>query len=165
MNAPKKIKSALISVYDKTGLDNIVKSLHANNVTIYSTGGTQAFIEGLNIPVERVEDLTDFPEILGGRVKTLHPKIFGGILNRQDHAGDVEQMKEFNIPQIDLVIVDLRRDVSNLKIVMHLVEKHIEKGKVIGLCSNQEHKTLEAIKCNYEVIGEHGHLLLVHIKK
>jgi phosphoribosylaminoimidazolecarboxamide formyltransferase/IMP cyclohydrolase len=107
MNAPKKIKSALISVYDKTGLDNIVKSLHANNVTIYSTGGTQAFIEGLNIPVERVEDLTDFPEILGGRVKTLHPKIFGGILNRRNLAEDQAQIAQFNIPEIDLVIVDL----------------------------------------------------------
>ena len=107
MNAPKKIKSALISVYDKTGLDNIVKSLHANNVTIYSTGGTQAFIEGMNIPVERVEDLTDFPEILGGRVKTLHPKIFGGILNRRNLAEDQAQIAQFNIPEIDLVIVDL----------------------------------------------------------
>ncbi|MEY4521735.1 MAG: hypothetical protein RIT10_920 [Bacteroidota bacterium] len=107
MNAPKKIKSALISVYDKTGLDDIVKTLHANNVTIYSTGGTQAFIEGMKIPVERVEDLTDFPEILGGRVKTLHPKIFGGILNRRNLAEDQAQIAQFNIPEIDLVIVDL----------------------------------------------------------
>jgi phosphoribosylaminoimidazolecarboxamide formyltransferase/IMP cyclohydrolase len=107
MNAPKKIKSALISVYDKTGLDDIVKTLHTNNVTIYSTGGTQAFIEGMKIPVERVEDLTDFPEILGGRVKTLHPKIFGGILNRRNLAEDQAQIAQFNIPEIDLVIVDL----------------------------------------------------------
>ncbi len=78
---------------------------------------------------------------------------------------DFVSAKKLINEDVDLVIVDLRRDVSNLKIVMHLVEKHIEKGKVIGLCSNQEHKTLEAIKCNYEVIGEHGHLLLVHIKK
>ena len=107
MNTSKKIKSALISVYDKTGLDEIVKTLHANNVTIYSTGGTQAFIEGMNIPVERVEDLTDFPEILGGRVKTLHPKIFGGILNRRNLAEDQAQIAQYNIPEIDLVIVDL----------------------------------------------------------
>jgi phosphoribosylaminoimidazolecarboxamide formyltransferase/IMP cyclohydrolase len=107
MNTSKKIKSALISVYDKTGLEDIVKTLHANNVTIYSTGGTQAFIEGMNIPVERVEDLTDFPEILGGRVKTLHPKIFGGILNRRNLVEDQAQIAQFNIPEIDLVIVDL----------------------------------------------------------
>ncbi len=107
MNTTKKIASALISVFDKNGLEPIVKALHQNNVTIYSTGGTEAFIKDLGIPVVAVEDITAFPEILGGRVKTLHPKIFGGILNRQDHAGDVEQMKEFNIPQIDLVIVDL----------------------------------------------------------
>lgn len=107
MNTTKTIQSALISVFDKTGLEPIVKALHGNNVTIYSTGGTEAFIKGLGIPVVPVEEVTEYPSILGGRVKTLHPKIFGGILNRQDHAGDVEQMKEFNIPQIDLVIVDL----------------------------------------------------------
>lgn len=107
MNTTKKIASALISAFDKNGLEPIVKALHQNNVTIYSTGGTETFIKNLGIPVVAVEDITAFPEILGGRVKTLHPKIFGGILNRQDHAGDVEQMKEFNIPQIDLVIVDL----------------------------------------------------------
>jgi phosphoribosylaminoimidazolecarboxamide formyltransferase/IMP cyclohydrolase len=107
MNTTKKIASALISVFDKNGLEPIVKALHQNNVTIYSTGGTETFIKDLGIPVVAVEDITAFPEILGGRVKTLHPKIFGGILNRQDHAGDVEQMQEFNIPQIDLVIVDL----------------------------------------------------------
>ena len=107
MNTTKKIASALISVFDKTGLEHIVKALHQNNVTIYSTGGTETFIKNLDIPVVAVEDITSFPEILGGRVKTLHPKIFGGILNRQDHSGDVQQMQEFNIPQIDLVIVDL----------------------------------------------------------
>ncbi len=107
MNSTKKIASALISVFDKTGLEPIVKALHQNNVTIYSTGGTETFIKNLDIPVVAVEDITSFPEILGGRVKTLHPKIFGGILNRQDHYGDVQQMQEFNIPQIDLVIVDL----------------------------------------------------------
>ena len=108
MNSTKKIASALISVFDKTGLEPIVKALHQNNVTIYSTGGTETFIKNLDIPVVAVEDITSFPEILGGRVKTLHPKIFGGILNRQDHSGDVQQMQEFNIPQIDLVIVYLQ---------------------------------------------------------
>jgi phosphoribosylaminoimidazolecarboxamide formyltransferase/IMP cyclohydrolase len=107
MSTTKKIQSALISVFDKNGLEPIVKELHKHNVTIYSTGGTETFIKELNIPVVPVEDVTSYPSILGGRVKTLHPKIFGGILNRQDHDGDVAQMKEFEIPQIDLVIVDL----------------------------------------------------------
>ena len=103
----KKIKSALISVYYKTGLENIVKELHKNNVVIYSTGGTQAFIEGLGVPVIAVEDLTEYPSILGGRVKTLHPKIFGGILNRRSLNSDQETIIEYGIPSLDLVIVDL----------------------------------------------------------
>jgi phosphoribosylaminoimidazolecarboxamide formyltransferase/IMP cyclohydrolase len=107
MNTTKMIQSALISVFDKTGLEPIVKALHQKNVTLFSTGGTEEFILNLGIPVVKVEDITSYPSILGGRVKTLHPKIFGGILNRQDHAGDVQQMKDFDIPQIDLVIVDL----------------------------------------------------------
>ncbi|MFB9078514.1 bifunctional phosphoribosylaminoimidazolecarboxamide formyltransferase/IMP cyclohydrolase [Flavobacterium procerum] len=107
MSTTKTIQSALISVFSKDGLEPIVKKLHEQNVTIYSTGGTEDFIKNLGIPVVPVEDITAFPEILGGRVKTLHPKIFGGILNRQDNESDVQQMKEFDIPQIDLVIVDL----------------------------------------------------------
>ncbi|UUC45821.1 bifunctional phosphoribosylaminoimidazolecarboxamide formyltransferase/IMP cyclohydrolase [Flavobacterium cerinum] len=107
MNTTKTIQSALISVFDKDGLEPIVRKLHDHNVTIYSTGGTEDFIKNLGIPVVPVEDVTSYPSILGGRVKTLHPKIFGGILNRQDHEGDVQQMKEYEIPQIDLVIVDL----------------------------------------------------------
>lgn len=107
MSTSKTIKSALISVFSKDGLEPIVRKLHAQNVTFYSTGGTEDFIKNLGIPVVPVEDVTSYPSILGGRVKTLHPKIFGGILNRQDHEGDVQQMEEFNIPQIDLVIVDL----------------------------------------------------------
>ncbi len=107
MSTTKTIQSALISVFDKTGLEPIVKQLHQQNATIYSTGGTEEFIKKLGIPVIPVEDITAFPEILGGRVKTLHPKIFGGILNRQDNPTDVEQMNQFDIPQIDLVIVDL----------------------------------------------------------
>ena len=107
MNTTKTIKSALISVFSKDGLEPIVRKLHEQNVTFYSTGGTEEFIKNLGIPVVPVEDVTSYPSILGGRVKTLHPKIFGGILNRQDHEGDVQQMEEYNIPQIDLVIVDL----------------------------------------------------------
>lgn len=107
MNATKKIQSALISVFSKDGLEPIVQKLHSLNVTLYSTGGTEEFIKKLGIPVIPVESITDYPSILGGRVKTLHPKIFGGILNRQDNPSDVQQMQEYNIPQIDLVIVDL----------------------------------------------------------
>ncbi|WP_396155430.1 bifunctional phosphoribosylaminoimidazolecarboxamide formyltransferase/IMP cyclohydrolase [Flavobacterium sp.] len=107
MSTTKTIKSALISVFSKEGLEPIVRKLQEQNVTIYSTGGTEEFITNLGIPVVPVEDVTSFPEILGGRVKTLHPKIFGGILNRQDNETDVQQMREFEIPQIDLVIVDL----------------------------------------------------------
>ena len=107
MSDQKKIKNALISVFDKGGLDAIVKKLHEFNVTIYSTGGTQEFIEKMGIAVERVEDLTSYPSILGGRVKTLHPKIFGGILNRRENESDQAQIAEYEIPEIDLVIVDL----------------------------------------------------------
>ncbi|MCF6141716.1 bifunctional phosphoribosylaminoimidazolecarboxamide formyltransferase/IMP cyclohydrolase [Flavobacterium sp. K77] len=107
MNTTKTIQSALISVFSKEGLEPIVRQLNSQNVTIYSTGGTEDFIKNLGIPVVPVEDVTSYPSILGGRVKTLHPKVFGGILNRQDNESDVQQMKEFDIPQIDLVIVDL----------------------------------------------------------
>jgi phosphoribosylaminoimidazolecarboxamide formyltransferase/IMP cyclohydrolase len=105
--ADVKIKSALISVFDKGNLEPIVETLSKLGVKIYSTGGTQTFIEALGIGVERVEDLTDYPSILGGRVKTLHPKVFGGILGRRDFEGDKEQMAQYAIPEIDLVIVDL----------------------------------------------------------
>jgi phosphoribosylaminoimidazolecarboxamide formyltransferase/IMP cyclohydrolase len=107
MTTTKIIQSALISVFSKDGLEPIVRKLHEQNVTLYSTGGTEEFIKNLGIPVVPVEDVTSYPSILGGRVKTLHPKIFGGILNRQDNDSDAAQMEEFNIPQLDLVIVDL----------------------------------------------------------
>src|SRR6187551_1836798 len=107
MSTTKTIQSALISVFSKDGLEPIVRKLHEQNVTFYSTGGTEEFIKNLGIPVIPVEDVTSYPSILGGRVKTLHPKVFGGILNRQDNETDVQQMQEYNIPQIDLVIVDL----------------------------------------------------------
>lgn len=102
-----KIKNAIISVFNKDGLEPIIKELDSQGVTIYSTGGTQAFIEDLGVSVKRVEDLTSYPSILGGRVKTLHPKVFGAILNRNDNAEDQLQLEEFEIPTFDLVIVDL----------------------------------------------------------
>jgi len=107
MDKTKKIKSALISVYHKDGLDAIVMELHRLQVKMYSTGGTKDFIEGLGVPVTAVETLTDYPSIFGGRVKTLHPKIFGGILYRRDDAGDREEAAKYGISDIDLVIVDL----------------------------------------------------------
>ncbi len=103
----KKIESALISVYHKDNLEPIVRLLHQCKVRIFSTGGTQQFISGLGIPVVPVEDITSYPSILGGRVKTLHPKVFGGILARRGDAGDIEQMGQYEIPAIDMVIVDL----------------------------------------------------------
>jgi phosphoribosylaminoimidazolecarboxamide formyltransferase/IMP cyclohydrolase len=106
--APRKqISSALISVYHKDGLDPIVQLLHKLGITIYSTGGTEAFIKKLGIPVTPVESLTSYPSILGGRVKTLHPKVFGGILARREIGDDLDQLREYQIPEIDLVIVDL----------------------------------------------------------
>ena len=107
MSTVKTIKSALISVFHKDGLAPIVQKLNDLNVTIYSTGGTEKFIRELGIPVIPVDEVTSYPSILGGRVKTLHPKVFGGILNRQDNESDVAELAEYNIPQIDLVIVDL----------------------------------------------------------
>ena len=107
MSSNKTIKSALISVFSKEGLEPIVKELERLGATIYSTGGTQKFINDLGVNVIPVEDVTSYPSILGGRVKTLHPKVFGGILNRQNHSGDIAELAEFEIPQIDCVIVDL----------------------------------------------------------
>ena len=103
----RKIKNALISVFSKDGLEPIVRKLVELGVEIYSTGGTQNFIEDLGVSVNRVEDLTSYPSILGGRVKTLHPKVFGGILSRRDLDSDQKQLEEFEIPELDLVIVDL----------------------------------------------------------
>jgi len=103
----KKIQSALISVFYKDGLEPVVQQLHQLGITIYSTGGTQAFIEKLGIPVIPVENLTTYPSILGGRVKTLHPSVFGGILGRRDNETDLQEMKQYKIPELDLVIVDL----------------------------------------------------------
>ena len=107
MASQKQISTALVSVFSKEGLDQIVKKLHELGVSIYSTGGTQKFIKDLGIPVTAVEDLTSYPSILGGRVKTLHPKVFGGILARRELSEDLTQLAEYQIPEIDLVLVDL----------------------------------------------------------
>ena len=103
----KKIKTALVSVFHKDGLDELLAELNKNGVQFISTGGTQKFIEGLGYPCQKVEELTTYPSILGGRVKTLHPKVFGGILGRRELEEDQAEMAKYEIPEIDLVIVDL----------------------------------------------------------
>ncbi|MCK5678523.1 MAG: bifunctional phosphoribosylaminoimidazolecarboxamide formyltransferase/IMP cyclohydrolase PurH, partial [Flavobacteriaceae bacterium] len=107
MSSSKKAKSALISVFHKDGLEPIVKKLNTIGITIYSTGGTEKFIKNLGINVIPVEDLTSYPSILGGRVKTLHPKVFGGILSRRENDEDIKQLQQYEIPEMDIVIVDL----------------------------------------------------------
>ena len=107
MAETKRIKTALVSVFHKDGLDALLKKLHDEGVKFLSTGGTQKFIEELGYPCQAVEEVTTYPSILGGRVKTLHPKIFGGILGRRGLAEDQAQMQQYEIPEIDLVIVDL----------------------------------------------------------
>ena len=103
----KKIKTALVSVFHKDGLDELLEKLNAEGVKFLSTGGTQQFIESLGYECQKVENVTTYPSILGGRVKTLHPKVFGGILARRDNEDDREHMQQYDIPEIDLVIVDL----------------------------------------------------------
>ena len=107
MTDTKEIKTALISVFHKEGLEELLGKLNAKGVRFLSTGGTQQFIESLGYECQTVESVTTYPSILGGRVKTLHPKIFGGILGRRDNEGDRRQMQDYQIPEIDLVIVDL----------------------------------------------------------
>src|SRR5690625_760058 len=122
----QKIKSALISVFYKDGIDDLVKTLHEQGVTIYSTGGTQSYIEKLNIPCIAVESVTDYPSILGGRVKTLHPKMFGGILARRNLEQDQKDLEAYEIPTIDLVIVDLypfEETLKNTSVEAEIIEK------------------------------------------
>ncbi|KGI60283.1 IMP cyclohydrolase [Prevotella sp. S7 MS 2] len=107
MAETRELKTALISVFHKDGLDELLAKLNAEGVKFLSTGGTQKFIESLGYECQAVESVTSYPSILGGRVKTLHPKVFGGILARRENTGDLEQMKEYEIPSIDLVVVDL----------------------------------------------------------
>lgn len=156
----KKIQSALISVFYKDGLEPLVRLLHEQGVTIYSTGGTQQFIEKLNLPCVPVESVTSYPSILGGRVKTLHPKIFGGILGRRANEQDVKEMNEFEIPELDLVIVDLypfEETVANTSDEQSIIEK-IDIGgpsmirgaaknhrDVVVIASRQDYSLLESI--------------------
>ena len=126
MSNLKKIKTALISVYNKENLAPLIKKLNQLNIKIYSTGGTQKFIEELNIEVTSVESLTTYPSILGGRVKTLHPKIFGGILSRRSNENDIKEINNYEIPEIDLVIVDLypfKETVANGASEEDIIEK------------------------------------------
>ena len=122
----KQIKTALVSVFHKDGLDELLKKLNDEDVRFLSTGGTQQFIESLGYECQKVEDLTTYPSILGGRVKTLHPTVFGGILARRDNEGDREQMKQYDIPEIDLVIVDLypfEQTVASGAVEQDIIEK------------------------------------------
>jgi phosphoribosylaminoimidazolecarboxamide formyltransferase / IMP cyclohydrolase len=150
----KKIQSALISVFYKDGLEPIVKSLHALGIRLISTGGTRGFIESLQIPCTPVEDLTHYPSILGGRVKTLHPSVFGGILGRREDAQDLKEMKEFQIPEIDLVIVDLypfEETVANTKDEKSIIEK-IDIGgpsMIRAAAKNFKHVAVIAHKKDY----------------
>lgn len=150
----KKIQSALISVFYKDGLEPIVKLLSELGVTIYSTGGTQSFIEKLGIEVVPVENLTSYPSILGGRVKTLHPSVFGGILGKRDDETHVAEMKQYDIPEIDLVIVDLypfEETVASTNEEKAIIEK-IDIGgpsMIRGAAKNFRDVVVVAAKSNY----------------
>jgi len=152
----KKIQSALISVFYKDGLAPLVQQLHEQNVTIYSTGGTQQFIEQQGIPCVPVENLTTFPSILGGRVKTLHPCVFGGILGRRDNDQDIQEMKEYNIPEIDLVIVDLYPFEETLKQTSEeklIIEKIDIGGPSMIRAAGKNHKDLVVISDKDDYAG------------
>ena len=140
----KKIKTALISVFHKDGLDELLKKLNEEGVKFLSTGGTQTFIESLGYPCEKVENVTTYPSILGGRVKTLHPKVFGGILGRRENEGDREQMAQYEIPEIDLVIVDLypfEQTVASGASEEDIIEK-IDIGGISLIRSKAEYSVL-----------------------
>jgi phosphoribosylaminoimidazolecarboxamide formyltransferase/IMP cyclohydrolase len=155
----KKIKSALISVFYKDGLENIVQLLHHLGVTIYSTGGTQKFIEDLEVPCVPVESLTTYPSILGGRVKTLHPSVFGGILGKRDDEQHVAEMEQYHIPEIDLVIVDLypfEETVASTNDETAIIEK-IDIGgpsMIRGAAKNFKDVVVIAAKKDYSKLEE-----------
>ena len=155
----KRIKSALVSVFYKDGLDEIIKLLHADGVQLISTGGTQQFIESLGIPCTAVESLTGYPSILGGRVKTLHPKVFGGILGRRELEKDQQQMAEYEIPEIDLVIVDLypfEQTVASGACDADIIEK-IDIGGISlirGAAKNFNDVVIVASKAQYAPLHE-----------
>ena len=154
-----KIQSALISVFNKEGLENIIARLHQLGITIYSTGGTQKFIEEMNVPCIPVESLTGYPSILGGRVKTLHPSVLGGILGRRDQPKDLEEMKEHHIPEIDLVIVDLYpfeetvRSTTDEKLIIEKID--IGGPTMIrAAAKNHQHVVVVAAKKDYKLLEE-----------
>lgn len=165
MSETKEIKKALISVFYKDGLDEILKLLHENGVEFISTGGTQKFIEQLGYPCAAVEDLTGYPSILGGRVKTLHPKVFGGILARRDNEQDKLQTQQYEIPEIDLVIVDLypfSETVASGASQADIIEK-IDIGGISlirGAAKNYNDVVIVASKNQYEplrrILAENG---------
>lgn len=155
----KKISSALISVFYKDGLDNIVKELNKLGVKIYSTGGTQQFIEKLGVPVIPVEDLTTYPSILGGRVKTLHPAVFGGILGKRDDAQHVAEMNQYKIPEMDLVIVDLypfEETVASTTDEKAIIEKIDIGGPSMIRAAAKNHKDVVVVasKQDYPVLEQ-----------
>ena len=155
----KKINSALISVFYKDGLENIVRELHQLGATIYSTGGTQKFIEDLNVPCVPVESLTTYPSILGGRVKTLHPSVFGGILGKRDDAQHVAEMKQYNIPELDLVIVDLYPFEETVKSTSDetLIIEKIDIGgpsMIRGAAKNHKDVVVIAAKKDYTLLEQ-----------
>ncbi|HRD58035.1 MAG TPA: bifunctional phosphoribosylaminoimidazolecarboxamide formyltransferase/IMP cyclohydrolase [Ferruginibacter sp.] len=144
----KKIQSALISVFYKDGLEKIVEQLKQNEVTIYSTGGTQDFIEKLGVQCIAVESLTSYPSILGGRVKTLHPSVFGGILGKRDDAQHLAEMKQYNIPHMDLVIVDLypfEETVANTTDENLIIEKIDIGGPSMIRAAAKNHKDVVVV--------------------
>ncbi len=155
----KKIQSALISVFYKDGLETLVQLLHDQGVTIYSTGGTQQFIEKLGLPCVPVESVTSYPSILGGRVKTLHPKVFGGILGRRNNDQDLQEMKDFEIPELDLVIVDLypfEETVANTSEEAAIIEK-IDIGgpsMIRGAAKNHRDVVVIASKSDYSFLEQ-----------
>src|SRR5579871_4218766 len=151
----KKIHSALISVFYKDGLDSIIKKLHELNVTIYSTGGTQTFIESLGVPCVPVESLTTYPSILGGRVKTLHPTVFGGILGKRDDEQHRQEMTEYKIPEIDLVIVDLypfEETVASTSDEKAIIEKIDIGGPSMIRAAAKNHKDVAVIASKQEYV-------------
>lgn len=159
MSDCKRIKSALVSVFHKDGLDAILQKLHKEGVEIISTGGTQKFIESLGIPCKSVESLTGYPSILGGRVKTLHPKVFGGILGRREMEGDLQQMAQYEIPEIDLVIVDLypfQETVASRASEADIIEK-IDIGGISlirGAAKNFKDVIIVASKDQYKPLND-----------
>ncbi len=155
----KKIQSALISVFYKDGLETIIHQLHHLGITIYSTGGTQKFIEELKVPCVPVESLTTYPSILGGRVKTLHPSVFGGILGRRDNETDLQEMKQYNIPEIDLVIVDLYpfeetvRSTTDEKLIIEKIDIG-GPSMIRGAAKNHKDVVVIAAKKEYPLLEQ-----------